>query len=325
MNKTILVSGASGIVGYGALKSLRLADEDYKLIGTSVYDDSVAPAFCDVFELAPYTTDPAYIDWLCRVIAKHRVDMIIPGINDDVLKWNKHRRQLEAAGTTPLLNNPDLIELCADKWLFHQKLNADGSKYLIQSRLEGSFTELELAYGLPFLLKPRRGFASKGIILVKSEAVFNEHKANIGDVLMVQPIVGNEETEYTISAFFDGDSKLCCLMGLRRKLAPEGFTEKAVVDMPPHAEQAITELSELLKPVGPTNFQFRLHNDELKLLEINPRISSATSMRARFGYNESNMAANYYLGGTAPDQPAIQRGYAVRYTEEHIFYDSDCV
>ncbi|EHB49730.1 ATP-grasp fold domain protein, DUF201-type [Mycolicibacterium rhodesiae JS60] len=321
MTKTILVSGASGIVGYGTLKSLRMADEDYKLIGTTVYDDSVAPAFCDVFERAPYTTDPTYIDWLCGVIAKHKVDMVIPGINDDTLKWNQCRAQLEATGAKPLLNNPELIDLCADKWLFYQKLHQNGSKYLIESRLAGAFVELKSAYGLPFLLKPRRGFASKGIVIVDSEEIFNEHKADIGEVLMAQPIVGSEDAEYTISAFFDDNSELRCLMGLRRRLAKEGFTEKAVVEMPLHGEQAITELSALLKPIGPTNFQFRMHDGELKLLEINARISSATSIRARFGYNESSMAVDYFLGGIVPKQPEIRCGHAVRYTEDHIFYD----
>ena len=47
--KTILVSGASGIVGYGILKSLRMSEEKYNLIGTSIYDDTIAEAFCDLF------------------------------------------------------------------------------------------------------------------------------------------------------------------------------------------------------------------------------------------------------------------------------------
>jgi carbamoyl-phosphate synthase large subunit len=111
-------------------------------------------------------------------------------------------------------------------------------------------------------------------------------------------------------------------MGLRRKLSKEGFTEKAEVAIPPHAEEAIREMATLLKPVGPTNFQFRVHGDVLKLLEINPRISSATSIRAGFGYNESVMAVDYFLEGITPKQPAVKRGYAVRYTEDHIFYDS---
>ena len=39
--KRVLVSGASGIVGYGILRSLRRSERPCFLVGTSMYDDSV--------------------------------------------------------------------------------------------------------------------------------------------------------------------------------------------------------------------------------------------------------------------------------------------
>jgi carbamoyl-phosphate synthase large subunit len=74
-------------------------------------------------------------------------------------------------------------------------------------------------------------------------------------------------------------------------------------------------------PVGPTNFQFRKADHGLKLLEINPRISSATSIRAAFGYNEALMAVELALENRMPIQPKIGRGRAVRYTEDFVFHD----
>ena len=60
-------------------------------------------------------------------------------------------------------------------------------------------------------------------------------------------------------------------------------------------KEAIKNLCEIFNPFGPTNFQFRYHEGNLKLLEINPRISSSTSIRMKFGYNESLMAVEYFL------------------------------
>jgi carbamoyl-phosphate synthase large subunit len=62
--------------------------------------------------------------------------------------------------------------------------------------------------------------------------------------------------------------------------------------------------------------------DGPKLLEINPRISSSTSIRTAFGYNESAMAVEYFLEQRTPTQPLIRRGKAVRYTDEQIFYEN---
>ena len=321
--KTILVSGASGIVGYGILKSLRSYNSEIKLIGTTIYEDSIVPAFCDIFEKAPLTNDENYINWLIEIIKKYNVDMIIPGIEVDVFVWNDNKDLLDKTGTHVLLNNSELINLCVDKWLFYEKLVASEPELSIDSRLTGTFEELEKAFGLPFLLKPRRGYGSKGIVKVNDENTFNENKKNLGEILMAQPIVGNIDEEYTISAFFDNDNNLLCHMSLKRKLSKQGFTEKAEVAEIENAKDAIKKLSKIFKPVGPTNFQFRVQNGQLKLLEINPRISSATSIRTAFGYNESAISIEYFLNQTKISQPKIKKGHAIRYTEDYVVYDSN--
>ena len=45
--------------------------------------------------------------------------MIIHGIECDMFKWNTEREKIISAGTFPLLNNYELIELCGDKWEFY--------------------------------------------------------------------------------------------------------------------------------------------------------------------------------------------------------------
>ncbi len=319
--KRILVSGASGIVGYGVLRSLRQAEEPCFLVGTSIYDDSVAPAFCDVFEQAPYTHASEYLDWLLAILRKHEIDLLIPGIEIDMYQWVDHIPQITETGAFPLLNTPELIGLCKDKWHFYQRLVAAGLDCAIESSLEQDFEWLKTQWGLPFLLKPRRGFGSKGIVRVVSEDIFQKHRAEIGSHLMAQPIVGHDDEEFTTSAFCDGRGGHFASMTLRRKLSHDGFTDKAVVVDTTEFASTIDDLCQLFCPLGPTNFQFRRGADGPKLLEINPRISSSTSIRTAFGYNESAMALDYFLNRRDPVQPRIRRGRAVRYTDEHIFYE----
>ncbi|MDZ4814684.1 MAG: ATP-grasp domain-containing protein [Verrucomicrobiota bacterium] len=319
--KRVLVSGASGIVGYGVLRSLRQAGQPCFLVGTSIYNDSVAPAFCDVFELAQPTSAPEYLDWLIDTLVKYRIEMLIPGLEIDMYNWVEHVPEIRVTGALPLLNVPELIALCRDKWGFYQRLAAAGVSCTIESSLEQDFTVLAARFGLPFLLKPRRGFGSRGIVRVTSEVEFEPHRADIGPALMAQPIVGNDEEEFTTSAFCDGRGGYFASMTLRRKLSRDGFTDKAEVADSLEFAAAMEELCRLLRPMGPTNFQFRRCAKGPKLLEINPRISSSTSIRTAFGYNESAMAMDYFLDQRDPLQPALRRGRAVRYTDEQIFYE----
>lgn len=318
--RKILVSGASSIIGYGILRSLKKSKKKLQLIGTTIYNDSVAQGFCDVFELAPLTSDVNYLDWLLYMIKKHHIDFIIPGIDVDMYKWAENISDIEKSGVKVLLNNIDLISLCKDKWLFYKNLGKINTPYRIETSLNPDFGVSVKEFGLPFLLKPRCGYGSKGIVKIDNLEMFLKYKGDIGSVLMVQPIVGNESEEFTTSAFCDGKGGFYASMTLKRKLSKDGFTEKAEVANVDGISEALLTLSRYFRPVGPTNFQFRKHDGILKLLEINPRISSSTSIRTAFGYNESQMAIEYYLENKEPRQPLIKRGRAVRYIEDFIFY-----
>ena len=317
MKNTILVSGASGIVGYGILRSLRMGSKKYRLIGTSIYDFSIAPAFCDIFVKVPPTLDPEYMDQFREVLNRYSVDMSIPGIECDMFQWSQAREIMQSTGTFPLLNNPLLIDLCKDKWVFYQKLHECLPAIAIPTVVKADFN----TFATPFILKPRRGYGSKGIIRVNNQSDFEIHKNRIGRELMMQPIVGCDDEEYTVSAFFDNDSHLIEYFPLKRKLSKEGFTQEAQV-VAYDFEAVLCELAEVFQPVGPTNFQFRLSGGEIKLLEINPRISSATSIRARLGYNESLMSVEYFLHHHIPpkcDRTRVINKRAIRYTEDYIF------
>ena len=324
MSLTVLVSGASGIVGYGILKCLRASGLPLTLIGTTIYDDSAAEAFCDVFELAPRTDDRDYLRWLTGCIGRHHVDMIVPSIEADMLFWNLHRDEIRAAGAFPLLNRRELIEACRDKWAFYRRLNDRAPRYAIPTEIAGSFDEIAGRFGVPFILKPRRGFGSQGIHLIHDAAEFEKYfVAAETNTMMLQPVIGTADEEFTVSAFFDGKSRCRAFQQLRRKLSPLGYTESAASCDLPGIRDALDDLARVFSPVGPTNFQFRTDNGQLKLLEINPRISSSSSMRCTLGYNEAEMAVRHFLMHQEISQPEIRRGRVVRYVDECYFPESE--
>lgn len=316
--KNILVSGASGIVGYGILRSLAINKEKYRLIGTSIYEDSVAPAFCDIFELALPTNHNGYLDWLCDVIKKHSIDMVIPGIEADMFFWNECREIIICAGASPMLNSYDLINLCRDKWNFYRDLVEVIPEYLIPTTDQVGSN----IYGFPYILKPKRGYGSQGVLRINNADDYCELKEKIKSGLIMQPLIGSNDAEYTVSAFFEKEHNLIDYLPFKRKLSLGGYTESAsVVDI--DFGEILQKIGSSVKPIGPTNFQFRF--DEklgMRLLEINPRISSATSIRASLGYNESQMSVDYFLDGIMPvkiNKESIKNRRVVRYMEDYIF------
>ena len=134
---------------------------------------------------------------------------------------------------------------------------------------------------------------------------------------MAQPVIGDSEHEYTVGVFGLGDGTYSGMIAMRRKLSQEGATAKAEVVLDTKLENTVQALVSVFKPNGPTNLQFRYHEGRYLLLEINPRISSSTSMRMALGYNEAEMCIRYYLESQIM-VPQISKGKAIRYIDEVV-------
>ena len=321
---TVLVTGVGAIIGYGVLRSLRASGMPLRLVGADIHADAVGQAWSDAFVQAPLTATPGYFDWLAGVIEDHAVDLVIPGIEQDLHRYSEERGFFSRSRARVVLNDARLVELSRDKWLMDRELASIGEPSRIESIPEGDFDTLARRLGLPFLLKPRRSYASKGLVRVGCEADFAPHAHRLGAHLIAQPVVGTTDEEYTVAVFGDGTGRACASIALRRTLAADGSTAKARTCRPDGLDAVVGRLCAHFRPVGPANLQFRRTDaGAWKLLEINPRVSSSTSIRTAFGYNEAAMCVAYFLHGTVPAQPETGSGVAVRYIEDLVAHDRD--
>jgi len=316
------VTGVGAVIGYGIVRSLRALPERVEIIGMDIYQDAVGQHWCDHFEQAVPAAAPDYMEFLANLIEKYSIDLVIPGIEQDAARILCDISTLAPMRAKFALNNPDLMRIAADKWQTHISLAMNGFD-VIPTRIEGTFGELARELGLPFLLKPRRSYASKGITKIHTEVALNFWKGHMRDNFMAQKIVGDDDSEYTVGAFGLGNGSYSQSITFRRKLSGEGATAKATVVHIPELEELVSQLVATFKPVGPTNLQFREHAGVFLLLEFNPRISASTSLRTAFGYNEAEMCIEYYLRGMPPARRMLRSGRAIRYIEDMVFYDRD--
>jgi carbamoyl-phosphate synthase large subunit len=322
--RTILVTGVGAIIGYGIVRSLRASRFPVRIVGMDINTDAVGQRWCDVFEEAVRADQPEYGEHVAGLIRRHFVDLVIPGIEQDVHRLTADRLMAPLAEVNArfALNTPELIRIAGDKWLTHLELEKAGFP-TIRTWIDGNFHDLVKRSGCPLLMKPRRSYASKGIQRLATEADYLYWKDKLGDEFMVQEIVGDLQSEYTVGAFGLGDGSLVQQIAFQRVLSSDGSTAKATVRSIPELEMRVEELARQFRPDGPTNFQFRFHRGEYLLLEINPRISSSTSLRAAFGYNEAEMCVEYYLEGVIPQCRTLRAGSAARFIEDWVAYAGD--
>lgn len=283
-----------------------------------IYPDAVGQVWSDTFVQTLPAAHPDFPDFLLDLVERQRVDLILPAIEQDIHRIVQDEDRVRSGRAKLALNDRTLIGLAQDKWAVHQKLRQEGFA-VIPTVINGEFDEIADLFGLPFLLKPRHGYASKGIVHIGDQSDFGFWKSRMGEGFMAQQIVGHEDhSEFTVGTFGLGNGSSCGNIILERELSREGATAKAWVRQLPELELLVDRLVDLFRPEGPTNFQFREHEGEYLLLEINPRLSSSNSIRAAFGYNEAEMCIEHYLWGTRPARPVVKNGWAVRYIEDVV-------
>ncbi|QNM06853.1 ATP-grasp domain-containing protein [Qiania dongpingensis] len=314
----ILVTGVGAIIGYGIIKSLRSSGISANIVGMDIYDDAVGQAWCDKFIQAKYAKDPLYLDFLKGIIDEHQIDLVFFGTEQEIYRVGLSGDEFKGYRNKFVLNKKELLILSQDKWKTYQfLLEHGGTQFAIPSRIEGEYDELAKKFGVPFMLKPRSSYASKGINVVKNKEEFDFYKVRMRGNFMAQPVIGDSEHEYTVGVFGLGDGTYSGMIAMRRKLSQEGATAKAEVVLDTKLENTVQALVSVFKPNGPTNLQFRYHEGRYLLLEINPRISSSTSMRMALGYNEAEMCIRYYLESQIM-VPQISKGKAIRYIDEVV-------
>lgn len=318
--KTILVTGVGAIIGYGVIKSLRKSDYDVKIIGMDIYDDAVGQHWCDCFEKAVLASSKEYPCFLKKLILKHNIDLVIPCIEQDIDRMSDEKRFFSDLNVKFVLPSEKLNNCTKDKWLTYLELKKVDFP-AIKSYINGDYETISNEIGTKMLLKPRNSYASKGIFIIENKEDFLYWQKKTKDNFMVQEIVGDDENEYTVAVFGNGDGIAFNKITLQRKLSADGATAKAMVVENSKLNQAIDNITRVFKPLGPTNYQFRYHKDEFLLLEINPRISSSTSIRTAFGYNEAQMCIEFYLENKKLELANLKKGRAIRYIEDVILYD----
>ncbi len=316
---TVVVTAVGALIGQGIIASLRRAGLPVRVIGVDRDPRGIGRYWCDAFFAKPVVEEDSaeYLAFWKDLLVREDVDLVLPGLELDVLFFSRNRASFVDIRTSIVLNDPAVIELAQDKWDFGEELLRLGLP-AIPSRLNLGWTECARDLGTPLLLKPRQGNGSRGIAVLRDEDDFNYWSRKSRDAFLIQKFIGSDDEEFTVGAFGFGDGTALQPIIFRRKLSVAGNTQYAeVVDHPVLAD-VVEKMAALFKPLGPTNYQFRMDGETPYLLEINPRFSSSTSLRAAFGYNEAAMSVEFYLHGRKPQMPHVIPGRGWRYYEDYV-------
>ena len=315
------VTGTGSLIGQAIIKCINISNlkNNIELTGFDYVQGSVGSYWCKQHYILPdiFKKDEKEEIWLDEIlnhIKKHQLKVLFIGIDFELPVFSRLKSFIEKeTNCFVVVSSEDVIKIADDKYLTANFLKENNLPY------PKSFTKEEYKTGIlnfPFILKPRIGFRSRGVSIIKSQAEF-ENAINTINEPVIQEFIGSIETEYTCGIIYL-DNELKASIALSRTLK-EGntFTADYNRNSPKVISEYLQKVTEALKPYGVLNFQLRItEKGEAKIFEINARHSGTTFMRALFGYNEVEYIICYLLKMPLPIMTNLKQGRAVRFYDE---------
>lgn len=132
---------------------------------------SIAFKYADEKVISPLIYDENYIPFLLDCCKKNSIDILISLFDIDLLILARHKNQFGKIGTKVIVSDPQIIEICNDKWKTYQFLKENGfhapASYLSINDVITKISIGELNY--PIVVKPRYGCGSISVAIAYDE------------------------------------------------------------------------------------------------------------------------------------------------------------
>lgn len=271
-----------------------------KVVGVDMSSTAPALAGCDSWHLVPSVYDENYVSRIIDICKLESINALI-SLNDMELPiLAKHRTLFDDAGVTLVLANDDAIDICSDKYKTYL--------FCIENNIPtpASFVQLDQAISAihtntvtyPLIVKPRWGSASFGLYVVEcddelidafntckkalSDSYLSKFKNSDEDVLIQEFINGKE---YGLDIFNDMKGQYRGVVCKEKLSMRAGETDKAMTVDSGRFMKFASTIGDKLQHVGNMDCDFLEKNDQLYLLELNPRFGGGYPFSHEAGAN----------------------------------------
>jgi carbamoyl-phosphate synthase large subunit len=220
---------------------------------------------------------------------------------------------LKANGVNIIGTSPESIEMAEDRKLFAGILNKIGLKQPANRTALNEGEALNFAHeiGFPVLLRPSFVLGGRGMFIVYNEAEFKSVISQAFAAMPGKPVLIDKFLEDAIELDVDciSDGVTTVIGGMLEHIEFAGVhSGDAAMVMPPHTlgkemlqtvREASYALARELKVIGLMNVQFAIKDNQLYVLEVNPRASRTVPFVAKaMGVPLAKLAAKVMTGKT---------------------------
>jgi carbamoyl-phosphate synthase large subunit len=299
--------------GSQACRSLR--EEGIKVV---LVNSNPATIMTDTDMADAIYIEPIEPEIVAKIIEKERPDGIIAGLGGqtglNITTELGEMGVLDKFGVKLLGTSLQAIRDSEDRDLFKKKMLSIGEK-VPRSKAVNSLSEAEALIeelGLPLIIRPAYtlGGAGGGIAYTREQLIeITERgleRSRIHQVLIEESIIGWKEFEYEVMRDKNDTCIVICNM---ENIDPMGIhTGESIVVTPSQTlsdvdhqrlRSASIKIIRALGIEGGCNIQFAVREDEVRIVEVNPRVSRSSALASKAtGYPIARVTAKIAIGMT---------------------------
>lgn len=346
---TVLITAAGSPSAPGLIKCLKNNGErKITVIGTDMKADATIEQMVDVLKWVPAVSNDHYIDVLLEICKEEKVEILIPGISQELLLLQSRKWEFEAIGTRVSVSDGEGLHIANDKILLYQYMKENGFK-IPEFRTAKTLDEFvrcckELEYlNKAICVKMKDGSGSRGIRIIDPKKsrfdIFVGEKPNsffttyddmisilneapeMPELLIMDYLPG---IEYSVDLLAE-KGKILYIVGRESNVISASIPQEATLAFNEEAYRISQEIVASLKLDGNVDLDFKFDKDgHPQLMEINPRLAATLSIIAAGGVNLLYLRVKQLLGEELP-KVEVNYGVKLKRRYEEFFCDKDGV
>lgn len=254
-----------------------------------------APAMhrVDRAHIVPPIDSGHYIDALCALVDKRRIDMLIPLLDLELIPLAAAVDRFAAMGCRAVISSESVVRICRDKIATFQALSAAG----IDTPRTWRWADVlkRKTHRFPYYMKPRAGSAAKGNYVIRNAQELRTFGPRVEDPI-VQEFVDGVEHTVDVYTGFDGIPR--CAVPRRRLEVRSGEVSKALVVKDPAIMSVGMRVAEALGDCrGVITVQCMVTpRGRVRVIEINPRFGGGAPLAIHAGADLPRWLMMAHLG-----------------------------
>ncbi len=304
-------------MGHQVLHALSLAREGYRLVATDVENFSFGLYLADAAYIVPRADAPDYIPAIRELVTQERVQVILPGTEPELRSLVRVAQHFKNLNCTVVASSLEVVHLCSNKLRLYQWLQTND--FLVPRTASAKdWRGLAEEAGFPLVGKPtEESGGSRGVAILTNEAEVEDYLADQKDSreVLLQEYVESPDEEYTVGVLVSRSGELIDSIVIHRRLLglslgthrrwngqtyvlSTGYSQGSIVKHP-HLQEVCEQIAMKIGIRGPANIQCRISAHGVTILEVHPRFSGTTSIRAEVGFNEPDTLIRNFVYGQA--------------------------